>query len=155
MIQLLIKKGDLESAEGFAEQSYMNLRDKKYGMDQEGSEIATGAYNFAHVITEQKGDLNKAERLIREAICIRTVIYDADHHLTGACYQLLTAILCAQGNLGDETRELCERSLAVHVRHEGIKYQFCFVCYYLLVIYLLAVLILLCTSAVLAGPYRY
>jgi tetratricopeptide (TPR) repeat protein len=70
LIDILIKKGDLFDAERYAQVTYGNLRDKKNGMDPESEEIAKGAYNLAHVIYEQKGDLIKAEKLARESLRI-------------------------------------------------------------------------------------
>jgi hypothetical protein len=45
LIHILIAKGDYYDAERYAQVTYSNLRDKKNGMDQEGKEMARGAYN--------------------------------------------------------------------------------------------------------------
>jgi hypothetical protein len=119
LIDCLIKKGDLSNAERFAEQTYANLKDIKNGMDQEGEQIADGAYCLADVISRQKdGDLIKAEGLARESICIKDRLHGARIDVGRNC-RLLAKILEKQGELGDETKELLERSLAIFTRNEG------------------------------------
>jgi tetratricopeptide (TPR) repeat protein len=121
LIDCLIRLGDLSNAERFAEQTYANLRDIKNGMDQEGEIMARGAYNFADVISRQDdGDLIKAEGLAREAIRILDKLHDVHiSKVSGIFCLLLAKILWRQGKLGDETKELFERSLAICVRDEG------------------------------------
>jgi tetratricopeptide (TPR) repeat protein len=120
LIDCLIKKGDLSNAERFAEQTYANLRDTKNGMDQEGELMVRGAYYFADVIFQQEdGDLIKAEGLAREAIRIKDKLHGALDIRVSGYYLLLAKILQKQGKLGDETKELYERSLAICVRNEG------------------------------------
>jgi len=77
-------------------------------------------HNWADVISRQEdGDLIKAEGLAREAIRIRDKLYGAhDSRVIVSC-PLLFRILQKQGKLGDETKELYERSLAICVRNEG------------------------------------
>jgi hypothetical protein len=121
LITSLILQGDLLNAERFADQTYANLRDVKNGMDQEGEEVAKGAYNLADVIFRQDdGDLIKAEKLARESLLIRTRLYSSNHNRIGMSHMLLARILMNQGKLGDETKELLERSLANHVMNEGL-----------------------------------
>jgi hypothetical protein len=121
LINSLIRKGDLFNAERFAEQSYANLRDIKNGMDQEGEEVAMGAYNLADVIRRQDdGDLIRGEKLARESLLIRTQLHGSNHHRIGSSCALLGRILLNQGKLGDETKELLERSLAIDVMNEGL-----------------------------------
>jgi hypothetical protein len=120
LIECLMKNGDLFNAERFSEQTYANLRDIKNGMDQEGEIVAQGAYNLAYVISRQKdGDLIKAEGLARESICIRNKLYGAHDGRVSVSCMLLAKILLKQGKLGDETKELFERSLAIYVEEEG------------------------------------
>jgi hypothetical protein len=57
LINCLVLKGDIVTAERFAEQTYQNLRDKKNGIDQESEMVAKGAFNLANVIHRQEGDL--------------------------------------------------------------------------------------------------
>ncbi len=83
LIGILINNGDLFDAERYAQVTYGNLRDKKNGMDQEGEEMARGAYNLAYVIFQQNGDLIKAEELARESLRIRTLKYGSDHLSVG------------------------------------------------------------------------
>jgi hypothetical protein len=113
----MIKKGDLFDAERYAQVTYSNLRDKKNGMDQESEAVAEGTYNLANVIFAQKGDLIKAEELARESLRIRSIINDRND-VRCSC-RLLAHVLRAQGKLGDETRGLYERSLAICIRYEG------------------------------------
>jgi hypothetical protein len=120
LIAILISKGDLFDAERYAQITYCNLRDKKNGMDQEGEEVATGASNLATVILHQIGDLSKAEKLAREALYIRTAVFGSDGHDVGSSCGLLAKILRAQSKLGEETKDLLERQLAIYTRHEGL-----------------------------------
>jgi tetratricopeptide (TPR) repeat protein len=120
LIDCLTQIGDFSNAERFAEQTYANLRDIKNGMDQEGEIMARGAYNFADVISRQEdGDLIKAEGLARESIRIRDKLYGAHNSRVDTSCLLLAQILLKQGKLGDETKELYERSLAIFTRNEG------------------------------------
>jgi hypothetical protein len=131
LIGCLIDKGDFLNAERFAEQTYQNLRDPKNGMNQEGEEVAKGAYDLADVICRQNGDLEgliKAEELIREVLRIRTPIFGFNHHCVGVSCDLLARILMTQllkknnksfDRLRDESKELFERSIAIFMRNEG------------------------------------
>jgi tetratricopeptide (TPR) repeat protein len=119
LIEVLIAKGDFYDAERYAQVTYGNLRDKKNGIDQESEAVAKGAYNLANVIHRQKGDLIKAEELARESLRIRTLIYDSNYSIIDLNCGLLARILGAQGKLGDETRGLYERSLAISIRNAG------------------------------------
>jgi hypothetical protein len=119
LIDSLIQQGDFFNAERFAEQTYANLRDIKNGMDQEGEQVAHGAYNLSAVIFRQdNGDLIKAEGLARESIRIKDQLYGA-HDRNCGNYLLLARILRTQGEFGDETKELFERSLAISTINEG------------------------------------
>jgi hypothetical protein len=121
LIHSLVNQGDLFNAERFAEQTYANLRDIKNGMDQEGEVVAMGAYNLADVILRQDNrDLIKGEKLARESLNIRTRLYGSNNHSIGTNCMLLGKILMKQGKLGDETKELFERSLAIEVVNEGL-----------------------------------
>jgi hypothetical protein len=120
LISSLIFQGDLFNAERYAEQTYQNLRDIKNGMDQESEEVAEGAYNLADVILRQvDGDFIKGEKLARESLLIRSRLYSSNHHGIGRNCALLGRFLMNQGKLGDETKELFERSLAICVVSEG------------------------------------
>jgi hypothetical protein len=66
-----------------------------------------------------KGDLVKADKLVRELLRIRSRLYDAGHHLLGTTISLLAGILGAQGNLGSEAQEMHESSLAIDIRNCG------------------------------------
>jgi hypothetical protein len=90
-------------------------------MDQQGEEVAKGAGNLANVILRQDdGDLIKAEKLAREFLRIRTRLYGSKDHRLGPSWILLGRILMNQGKLGDETKELLERSLATFAVNEGL-----------------------------------
>jgi tetratricopeptide (TPR) repeat protein len=120
LISSLILQGDLLNAARFAEQTYANLRDVKNGMDQEGEEVAMGAYNLVDVILRQDdGDLKKAEKLARDSLRIRTRLYGSNHRSIGTNCLLLGRILLKQVKYGDETKELFERSLAIFVMNDG------------------------------------
>jgi hypothetical protein len=66
-----------------------------------------------------KQNLIKAEELARESLRIKTLIYDSNHNAVELSCDLLASILNAQGKLGDETKGLYERSLAISIRNEG------------------------------------
>jgi hypothetical protein len=119
LIDILISKGDLFDAERYAQVTYDNLRDKKNGIDQESEAVAEGACNLARVIHRQKGDLIKAEGLAREALRIRTFLFDSHHHNIEASSDLLARILRMQNKFGDETNCSYERSLAILIRNHG------------------------------------
>jgi tetratricopeptide (TPR) repeat protein len=119
LIECLMHKGDLYNAERFAEATLDSLKDPANGLDQESKEVANGYYNLANVIDAQEGDLVKAEMLARESLRIRTRIYVNDHIEVGLSYDLLARILMSHDNLGDETMELLERSLAVSTKNYG------------------------------------
>jgi tetratricopeptide (TPR) repeat protein len=119
LIQCLIHKGDLYNAERFSEATLDSLKDPANGLDQESEEVATGYHNLADVISAQEGDLVKAEMLARESLRIRTLIYGKDHVHVGPSCDLLARILRSQDNLGDETMELFERSLANDTKYYG------------------------------------
>jgi hypothetical protein len=119
LIEILISKGDLFDAERYAQVTYGNLRDKKNGIDQESEAVAKGAFNLADVIFEQDGDLIKAEELARESLRIFSLINGSNHYRVGNSCNLLAGILREQGHLGDETRKLHERFLAISIQNNG------------------------------------
>jgi hypothetical protein len=119
LIECLVHKGDLHDAERFAEATLGSLKDLANGFDQESEAVALGYYSLASVISEQEGDLVKAEMLVRESLRIRTRIYGNDHKNIGHCCNLLARILVSQGNLGNETTELFERSRAIITMNYG------------------------------------
>jgi tetratricopeptide (TPR) repeat protein len=119
LINILISKDDLFDAERYAQVTYGNLRDKKNGIDQESEIVALGAYNLADVIYRQGGDLIKAEELARESLRITSLINDSNHYSIGRACCLLASILMVKGQLGDETRGLFERCLAIYIRDFG------------------------------------
>jgi tetratricopeptide (TPR) repeat protein len=118
LINILIRKGELFDGERYAQVTYGNLRDKKNGIDQESEAVAEGAYNLANVIYRQDGDLIKAEELARESLRITSLVKETNFEGERAC-SLLANILRGQGQLGDETRGLYERSLSISIRNEG------------------------------------
>jgi hypothetical protein len=61
----------------------------------------------------------KAEKLAREALRIRTLRFGSDHNNVGVTCDLLARILATQCKLGDDTRGLLERSLAISIRNTG------------------------------------
>jgi tetratricopeptide (TPR) repeat protein len=119
LINILISKGDLFDSERYAQVTYGNLRDKKNGIDQESEAVAEGAYNLARVIHEQRGDFIKAEELARDSLRITSLVKGSNHSRVGRACSLLANILTGQGQLGDETRGLYERSLANSIQIEG------------------------------------
>jgi tetratricopeptide (TPR) repeat protein len=119
LIECLICKEDLYNAERYSRMTLDNLRDPANNMDQEGETVARGYYNSGNVIYRQKGDLMRAEMLVRESLRIFTLLYGSDHTYVGHSVGLLASILKDQGNLGDEVKELLERSLAIHIKNDG------------------------------------
>jgi tetratricopeptide (TPR) repeat protein len=120
LIDCLTSKGDLFNAGRYAEITYSNLRDHKNGMNQEGEEVGEGAYNWANVIYLSNGDLTKAEVLAREALNIRERFHGPYHSNVGRSCILLATILQKQDELGDQTKKLFERSIAIFIRDVGL-----------------------------------
>jgi hypothetical protein len=116
-------EGNLVDAERYAEVTYANLQDHKNGMDQESEDVAMGAYDLANVILRQDGDLIKAGKLARESIRIRTQLFGSNYNTVGMYCDHLGNIWNSQGKLGDETRKLFERSLAVSYQIQGPNAQ--------------------------------
>jgi tetratricopeptide (TPR) repeat protein len=124
LIECLIQKGDLYDAERFSEMMLNSLKDPMNALDQESEAVAKGYYHLAQVIdkqimNEQQGDSVKAEMLARESLRIRTQLNGNDHPSVGTSSALLANILKRQSNLGNETKELFERSLAINMKHCG------------------------------------
>jgi hypothetical protein len=119
LIHILIEKSDLFDAERYAQVTYGNLRDKKNRIDQESEAVAYGAYNLADMISQQDGDLVKAEEIARESLRITSVINGSNDQIVGSRCNLLANILRTQGKLGDETRRMYERFLAISIRNSG------------------------------------
>jgi hypothetical protein len=124
LIECLIHKGDFYDAERFAQVTLDSLKDPANGVDQDSEEVAKGYYALGNAIMgnailNQNGDLTKAERLGRESYRIYVQLYGNDHCLVGISANLLAGTLKLQGKLGDETKELLHRSLALSIRYEG------------------------------------
>ncbi len=83
--------------------------------------MAEGYCNLATVIDVQEGDFAKAESLVRESLRIRRLLYHENpfEMLLGTSTGLLASILQSQGNYGDKTRDLLERSLAIDIKNFG------------------------------------
>jgi hypothetical protein len=116
LIECLTLKGNLGNAELFAQMTLDSLKNPKNGLDQHSEAVARGYYDLAHVNTEQRGDLVKAEKLIRESLRIRVLI-DGNNVLSGNSITLLASIVMSQGKLGSETKELLDQSLANSIRN--------------------------------------
>jgi hypothetical protein len=123
LIHILVRKGDLFDAERYAQVTYGNLRDKKNGINQESENVAFGAFNLANVILRQNGagDLVRAEFLARESLQIRNLIYGSNHVNVGLSCELVANILRAQNKLGDETKDLYERYIAISIQNDGLE----------------------------------
>jgi tetratricopeptide (TPR) repeat protein len=119
LIECLTHKGDFYDALRFAEMTFSNLCDPANGLDQNSEAVAAGYYCLGNVISMQDGDHVKAERLARESYRIRVQIYGDDHYLVGSSIGLIANTLKGQDKLGDETKKLYERSLAIYTRNEG------------------------------------
>jgi tetratricopeptide (TPR) repeat protein len=119
LIRCLINTNDLYNAERFAEATLDSLKDPANGMDQGSEVVAKGYYNLANVINYQKRDFVKAEMLVRESLRIRSQLYSHDDLYNGISVSLLASTLSSQGKLGDETKELYERFLAIIIKQEG------------------------------------
>lgn len=120
LIECLIHSEDLKRAETFAQMTLDSLKDPGNGVDQNSEAVAIGYYLLGKVINNQKGDYVKAEILARESYRIRLHVYGSDHnYYVGASADLLATVLKSQDNLGDETRELYQYSLACAIQGEG------------------------------------
>jgi hypothetical protein len=65
LIECLTRKGDLCKAELFAQMTFDSLKDPQNGLDQQSEAVARGYYDITKVITDQRGDMVKAEMLAR------------------------------------------------------------------------------------------
>jgi hypothetical protein len=118
LIDCLTYKRDLCKAELFAQMTLDGLKDHQNGFDQRSEAVAKGYYDLAKVITEQRGDLVKAEKLARESFRIRVLI-NSNSPLVGNTADVLASILRVQGKLGSETKKLLEQSLTNSIRNYG------------------------------------
>lgn len=116
LIECLIHKGDYYDAERFAQVTLDSLKDPANGVDQDSLEMAKGYYTLGNAMLYQNGDLNKAERLARESYRIYVQLYGNDHICVSLSCNLLAGTLMLQGKLGDETKELLQRSLAIGMK---------------------------------------
>jgi tetratricopeptide (TPR) repeat protein len=119
LIECLVDKGDFDHAETFAQLTLESLKDPGNGLDQQSEAVANGYCDLGQVICQQKGDLVKAEKLVRESLRIRTRLHGGDHAQVGISSSILAHILQAQGKLKIETKELYERSLAIITKNYG------------------------------------
>jgi hypothetical protein len=118
LIECFTRKGDLCKAELFAQMTLDSLKDPQNGLDQQSEAVAKGYYDLAKVISTQRTDMVKAEKLVRESHRIRLIINNNDHFL-GSSISLLASILMVQGKVGSETKELLEQSLAIDIKNYG------------------------------------
>jgi hypothetical protein len=93
-----------------------SLKDPGNGLDQQSEAVAKGYYDLRHVFYQQKGDLVKSEKLVRESLRIRTHLYSNHVQVGITCG---AHILQGQGELGIETKEPYERSLAINIKNSG------------------------------------
>jgi tetratricopeptide (TPR) repeat protein len=119
LIEGLLCKRNFEHAETFAQLTLESLKDPGNGLDQESEAVARGYCDLGHAIYRQKGDLVKAEKLVRESLRIRTRLFVSDHTYVEISSSLLANVLQAQGKLGNETKELHERCLAINIKNCG------------------------------------
>jgi hypothetical protein len=119
LIECLLYKDNFDQAETFAQMTLDSLKDPGNGLDQQSEEVAKGYHDLGRVILRQKGDLLKAEMLVRESLRIRNLLHVADYVSVGHSVDLLAGILQDQGNVGSETQELHERSLDINIKHFG------------------------------------
>jgi tetratricopeptide (TPR) repeat protein len=142
LIECLIDKGDFDHAETFAQLTLESLKDPGNGLDQQSEAVAQGYCDLGNAIFQQKEDLVKAEKLVRESLRIRTRLHGGDHEVVGVSSSFLARILRArlhggdhevvgvsssflarilraQGKLGIETKELYERCVAINIKNFG------------------------------------
>jgi hypothetical protein len=118
LIECLTLKGDLCKAELFAQMTLDSLKDPQNGLDQQSEAVARGYYDLANVIITQRGDLVKAEKLVRESLRIRVQI-KSNSYLVGYSLGLLTDVLRFRSKLGSEMKEVLEQCLAIDIRNYG------------------------------------
>jgi tetratricopeptide (TPR) repeat protein len=81
--------------------------------------MSTSLHNLAFLILSRKWDLIRAEKLERESIRIRILLFGNDNAKLGETYDILGQILQAQGNFGEETLTSFKYALAIPLRNEG------------------------------------
>mmetsp|Transcript_25916 Transcript_25916/g.24753 ORF Transcript_25916/g.24753 Transcript_25916/m.24753 type:complete len:349 (+) Transcript_25916:481-1527(+) len=119
MIECLIHKGDLDKAQLFAEVMLGTLKDPANEVNQQSEELANGYYDLANVLCMLKGDLVKAEMLVRESLHIRSGLFDKDHPTIAISSDLLARILQKQGKVDCAAENLLLDALASDIEHYG------------------------------------
>jgi hypothetical protein len=97
LIDCLSRNGDLCKAELFAQMTLDSLKDPSNGLDQQSEAVARGYYDLAKVITAQRGDIVKAEKLARESLRIGVLI-NSKSYFAGNAAGLLASVLGVQKN---------------------------------------------------------
>jgi hypothetical protein len=96
-----------------------SLKDPMNGLDQQSEAVAQGYNDYATVMNRLNGDLVKAEKLAREALRIRSLIYQKNHYYIASSAQILSDILLSQDNVTQEAKDLQMRSLEIYSRIEN------------------------------------
>ena len=119
LIEIQCLLGNFYDAERFAEMTLENFKRPENKFDQDSEDVAAAYECYANVIyRKKKGDLMKAEMLIRDAYRIRVKLYYNDHIFIGKTILLLAKILVSQGNL-NKAIKLLERSLKINLKYYG------------------------------------
>jgi hypothetical protein len=98
MIECLVHKGKFEKAELFAEVMLGSLKVPANAVNQLSEELVNGYFDLANVICMLKGDLVKAEKLVRESLHIRSGLFAKDLPNIGISSDIL-------GHIFKKTRE--------------------------------------------------
>jgi tetratricopeptide (TPR) repeat protein len=120
LIECLSHKGDLDTAEVYAQMTLDSLKDPTNEVNQDSEFLGAGYYNLGNIVFSQNKDLMRAEMLARKAYRIRFELYGNDHDNVGLSANLLANILSVQGNLENETEEMYKCSLASDIRNKGL-----------------------------------
>ena len=122
----LLQSKDFCRAEAYARINYESLIDPHSGISPESFEVARGAQQLAQICYMTPQNLGIAnvsfeegEYLARKALRVFEAVFDPFHINIGSSLNDLAKVLHESGNIGDETKCLYRRALAVYLICDG------------------------------------
>ena len=122
----LLQSKDFSRAEAYARINYESLIDPHSGISPESFEVARGAQQLAQICYMTPQNLGIAsvsfaegEFLARKALRVFEAVFDPFHINVGSSLNDLAKVLHESGNIGDETKGLYRRALAVYQISDG------------------------------------
>ena len=122
----LLQSKSYARAEGYARINYESLIDPSSGISPDSFEVARGAQQLAQICYSTPSNLGivtvgyeEGVLLARKALLIIERVFPPDHINVGSSINDLARVLLKSGCLGDETRDLFRRALAVYIVCDG------------------------------------